>query len=203
MPNKLNLVSSSDDKTVRVWDVAGENEVLCFSDNSDYVRTIAVSEANPNILATGAYDGFAKVYDLQLGTLIASKKFKEPIEAVSFLPDGSSLAIAYSNTLAIWNMVAMNDSIYEAILHQKSISSLWVNPDGKSIITGSLDHQVKVVCLATFQVLHSWSFSAAVMSLAVNVSFSSANLFIYGLLDKVNDQTFRRPFKRLYRNPKS
>jgi len=52
-PNKTQVMSCSDDKTVRLWSLEDDRELNCFRGHEDYVRTGLVSVDNPNIVASG------------------------------------------------------------------------------------------------------------------------------------------------------
>ncbi len=54
LPNKLNLISSSDDCTVKIWDIASATEVCSFNESMDYVRTIDSCSSNQFIFAAGS-----------------------------------------------------------------------------------------------------------------------------------------------------
>lgn len=47
------ITSGSDDLTSRVWDVSTEQELLRFSDHTDYIRALAASTCNPDLFITG------------------------------------------------------------------------------------------------------------------------------------------------------
>lgn len=161
-------MSTSDDKTVRLWDVAGECEVTCYEQHGDYVRASAVCPTNQSLFLTGAYDGHLRLFDAQSSECLVTASHGEPIEAVVLLCDGSLAVSAGGNTLKFWDLLSGGVLVHSMICHQKTISCLATTSDSKFIITGSLDHQVKVIRLSDYQVIHSWSFSAAVMSLGIS-----------------------------------
>ena len=51
--NKTNILSSSDDTTVRCWDIPTESLTLKFTEHEDYVRAGLVSSDNNDIWVTG------------------------------------------------------------------------------------------------------------------------------------------------------
>lgn len=169
LPNKVNLISTSDDKTVRLWDVAAESEVACFQEHQDYVRALSINQGNPSLFLSGSYDVTVRLYDAQLEKCILSMDHGSPVEAVLLLGGGSMAASAGGNTLKLWDLVSGGTLLTSLTCHQKTISCLWASNDGRYLLTGSLDHQVKAICLSTYNILHSWSFATAVMSMAINV----------------------------------
>lgn len=169
LPNKVNLVSSSDDGTIRVWDVAAGCEVSCFSESQDYVKALAVCESSSSLILAGSYDGFIRLYDCQKKELILSLNHGSPVEAIILASDGRIAISAGANVVKIWDMIAGGQLLQTLIPHQKTISALWASIDGRYLLTGSLDHHVKVIDLTSFKVIHSWSFSSSVVSIALNV----------------------------------
>lgn len=169
LPNKVNLISSSDDGTVRLWDVAAGSEVLCFSDSQDYVRALSVCQSSSSLFLSGSYDGFVRLYDAQKKELILSLNHGTPVEAVVLASDGRIAISAGSNVVKIWDLIAGGQLLQTLIPHQKTISSIWSSCDGRFLLTGSLDHHVKVIDLSSYKVIHSWSFPSSVISVALNV----------------------------------
>lgn len=168
LPNKVNLISSSDDGTIRLWDIAEGSEIACFSDSQDYVRTLSVCDSSSSLFLSGSYDGFVRLYDAQKKELILSLNHGSPVEAVVLASDGRIAISAGGNVVKIWDLIAGGQLLQSLVPHQKTISSLWTSCDGRFLLTGSLDHHVKVIDLTSYKVIHSWSFSSAVISIALN-----------------------------------
>nr|XP_054755792.1 U3 small nucleolar RNA-associated protein 15 homolog [Lytechinus pictus] len=50
------VMSCSDDNTVRCWDIPSEEEVVRFSDHTDYIRSGVISPSSKDIWLTGEYE---------------------------------------------------------------------------------------------------------------------------------------------------
>ncbi|KAK2152842.1 hypothetical protein LSH36_316g03012 [Paralvinella palmiformis] len=52
LSDNVRVLSASDDKTVRIWDMASQSELVQFSDSTDYVRCGVTSKASKDIIVT-------------------------------------------------------------------------------------------------------------------------------------------------------
>jgi WD40 repeat protein len=91
-----NLVSSSDDHTLRVWDVES-GECLTVARHTHFVRTLAVM--HDGTLITGSHDGTVCAWDGTNSGVILSQPF--PISALAVLPTGE-LAVASNKTVSVF-----------------------------------------------------------------------------------------------------
>jgi U3 small nucleolar RNA-associated protein 15 len=62
--------------------------------------------------------------------------------------------------------------------HQKTITSLALDSSQSRLLSGSLDHSVKIYDLATYKVAHSLKYAAPVLSLAMSVGID-INIIVY------------------------
>ena len=56
------LLSASDDKVARLWDITSPNPIASFDDHTDYIRTGCFIPSS-NLIATGSYDSVVRLYD--------------------------------------------------------------------------------------------------------------------------------------------
>ena len=63
----VSILSGSDDKTLRRFDLPTEREVACFRGHSDYVRCAQESPVRPELWLSGSYDHIVKVWDTRTG----------------------------------------------------------------------------------------------------------------------------------------
>jgi U3 small nucleolar RNA-associated protein 15 len=90
-PDKLHVLSGSDDVTVRWWDVTSGAQLMRLDGHRDYVRAAAVSPASPDTWATGGYDHTVKLWDVRAGgAAVMDLDHGAPVEDLAFFPTGAA-----------------------------------------------------------------------------------------------------------------
>lgn len=90
------LLSSSIDKTVRLWHVSRE-ECLCTFKHKDFVTSIAFHPRDDRFFLAGSLDGVLRLWSIPDKNVAFWAKAPEMITSVGFAPDGRT-AIAGGNT---------------------------------------------------------------------------------------------------------
>jgi WD40 repeat protein/uncharacterized caspase-like protein len=137
------LASSSDDKTIRLWNLADGTLRQTLTGHQGKVTSIAFSP-NDNILASGSDDNTIKLWRID-GTLIKTLTQEDSaIAALSFSPDGQILASASSdNTVKLWQV--KDGSLLKTLTgHLDQVTSLNFSPDGNILVSGSRDRTIKL-----------------------------------------------------------
>lgn len=142
--DKLSVLSASDDSTVKLWDVATGEATLTMSGHTDHVRSLAPSPASPEIWASGSYDHTVKLWDCRTGESVAQVNHGQPVQATLILPGGGVLVTAGGNIMKVWDILAGGRLIQSVSNHSKPITCLAMDPEGGRVISGSLDHHLKV-----------------------------------------------------------
>ena len=95
-----------------------------------------------------------------------------PIECVLSLPTGSAVLSGGSESqLKIWDIIAGGKLRHKLYNHQKAVTCLSLNGDGTRLLSGSLDHHVKVYAMDDWSVVHSIKYNAPVLSVAISVCY--------------------------------
>ncbi|KAG9101838.1 hypothetical protein FS749_002732 [Ceratobasidium sp. UAMH 11750] len=166
------LVSCSDDTTVKLWDIPSEASIHTFASHTDYVRAGQVSPSNPALIVTGSYDATVRLFDTRTGTCTmtmgADLPRVGPVEDVLVFPSGSLAVAATGNVLRVWDLIAGGRCVRALSNHQKSITSLAFDGNASRLLTGGLDHMVKVYDVSTYRVVHTMRYPAPILSLAVS-----------------------------------
>ncbi|KAK0635943.1 WD40-repeat-containing domain protein [Bombardia bombarda] len=168
------LMSCSDDKTVRLWDLPSNNPSRMFTGHSDYVRCgTFMPGGNSNILVSGSYDETVRVWDARApGGSVLTFKHADPVEAVLPLPSGTTLLAAAGNAISVLDLVAAKP-LRLITNHQKTVTSLSLASNGRRVVSGSLDGHVKVFETADWNVVAGSKYPSPILSLSVISAGSS------------------------------
>lgn len=179
-PNKVNLLSISDDKTFKVWDIPTETEIKSVVAHEDYIRACAITK-NGKYFITGSYDHKIKIWSIEEDySLAMTIDNGAPIEDLLVTVNGSIIIAAGSNMIKFWDISAGGNLIHSMSPHQKTITSIVFSYDCSHLITAGLDRLSKIINLSTYRVVQSFKFDSPVMSVSCNnndsaLSFGLAN----------------------------
>ncbi|CAG9465283.1 unnamed protein product [Pedinophyceae sp. YPF-701] len=168
-PDRLKVLSASDDVTVRLWDITEGAQVCRLDGHGDYVRAAEVRPGDDSMWASGAYDHTVRLWDVRSRECTLNVDHGAPVEALAWLPGGAILASAGGNAVCLWDVLGGGRLLKRLANHQKTVSSLCLVPGagpdsntGPRLLSGSLDGHVKVFELDTFKVTHAMRFPAPV-----------------------------------------
>ncbi|CAK1357056.1 U3 small nucleolar RNA-associated protein 15 [Cercospora beticola] len=162
------LMSCSDDRTVRVWDLTEDAAKWTGIGHDDYVRTGGYLPGHGgNMLVSGSYDQTVRIWDTRQngGRSALTFKFGNKVEDILSL-NSASLAVAAGNEVSIVNLVA-GQAEHVIRSHQKDVMALSSAQNGTRILTGALDGHVKVHNTASWEVVAAFKYPSPILSLAV------------------------------------
>ncbi len=144
-PTNTEIMSCSDDTTVKLWDVPSQTALRTFTGHTDYVRAGHFIPSNPALLLSGSYDSTVRLWDARApdseGTPLVLRHGGAPVEDVlPFASGGAALSVG-GPILRVWDLAA-----------------------GRCVRALS-NHQKTVTCVA-----HTMRYPAPILSLAVSVS---------------------------------
>ncbi|CAO3616719.1 unnamed protein product [Cunninghamella blakesleeana] len=166
--DKTNIMSASDDKTVRIWDIPTETSINIFEGHEDYVRSGVVSDENPNLILTGSYDQTVKLWDTRLNECVMTMQHGAPVESILAYPGGGAVVSAGGPTIKIWDILSGGKCMHTLSNHQKTVTSLCFNGSASRLVTGSLDHHVKIYNVQDYRVVHSVKYPAPILSVGLS-----------------------------------
>ena len=151
----LSLLSASDDKTARLWNLSqGTESMVTLEGHDDYVRCAeewvgagGTSESD-STWVTGCYDHAVRLWDARIGTKQKAVTLKmdhgAPVSALCPLPGGALMLSAGSNYCRVWDVMSGGKMLCEWSSHQKDITTVCLDGTGTRILTSSLDGHVKI-----------------------------------------------------------
>ena len=99
------LASGSDDKTIKLWDIATGDCQHTMKDHSDIVWSVAFSLTDDNLLASGSSDSTIKLWNtITVDLQQTLKGHSRAVGSVAFSPDSDSKLLAsgsYDNTIKL------------------------------------------------------------------------------------------------------
>ena len=197
------IVSASDDKTIRVWDVASRKEsrkILGQIDsNSGKIYAIALSP-DDKYLAVGGYldqdlqyRHAIRIYDFQSGKLInVFKSHEDVVNDLSFSHDGRYLISGSADkTVKVWNMQDLPSEAITPIRtykehtrHIYAVRCFYFDGDYR-IVSAGYDNKATLYSLNENRVLQTYSHTDKLDSLAVSVSNGKGFIAATGFSKKI------------------
>lgn len=163
------LLSASDDKVARLWDITSSTPIASFDDHNDYIRSGCFIPSS-NLIATGCYDSIIRLYDSRAPPSngpISQHEQGAPVESMVAL-NPTTLVTAGGPTVKVWDLTA-GKTIKTLSNFQKTVTTLADGGD-KGLLAGCLDGHVKVFdySSAKWDVKFGWKFGGAVLSTGIS-----------------------------------
>ncbi len=147
-PDGTMLASGSDDRTVKLWDVATGTNIATLEGHSSWVHSVAFSP-DGTMLASGSDDETVKLWDVATRDNIATLEgYGGPVYSVAFSSDGTMLASGARGIVELWE-VATRRNVATLEGHSSWVHSVAFSPDGTMLASGSDDETVKLWDVAT------------------------------------------------------
>jgi WD40 repeat protein len=148
-PDGKRIVSGSNDRTIRVWNADGGNELLVIRGHDDSVVSVCFSPDGQRIASASA-DLTVRIWDATTGNVVAvCRGHRTDVKSVRFSPDGKWIISGSQDcTLRLWN--AFNGHELATFHgHREGVTSVAFSPDGKRVVSGSRDKTLRLWDVAT------------------------------------------------------
>ena len=143
-PDGQTIVSGSDDRTVRLWDLEGTPIGKPFKGHEKWVSSVAFSSDGKTIVS-GSGDRTVRLWDLEGNSI--GQPFQghgAGVSSVAFSPDGQTIVSgSYDRTVRLWDLEG-NPIGQPFQGHGAGVSSVAFSPDGQTIVSGSDDSTVRL-----------------------------------------------------------
>lgn len=152
-PDGKKIVTFSNDKTVKIWDVITGSILADLTGHTNYV-TVGKFSPDGKRVATASDDSTAKIWDAVTGKLLIDLKgHKGYISTVQFSPDGKKVVTASGDTtVKIWDAVT-GKLLLDLKEHFAQVNTVQFSPDGTKIVTASEDRIAMIWDAATGKLL--------------------------------------------------
>jgi WD40 repeat protein len=156
------LASSSSDASIILWDMATLQPIGHFNGHTKSVSSLAFNPSG-TILASGSYDNTILLWDLERRQSFGQRLIGHTgtVTSVAFRPDGEFLASgSCSRTIddkctegevILWDMKTLPPTGQILRGHTDFVTSVAFSPDGKTLISGSLDKTILLWDVDTLQ----------------------------------------------------
>ena len=138
------LISASEDGTVRLWNVTEEREIRRYRAGLDQVTSIALSPDEQQVVL-GVTDGTLRLWEIDSGLLRRIFRGHEDVVlSVDFSSDGEQIASGSDDhTVRLWD-VSSGTLVETFVGHEERVWSVAMHPDRDIIASGSWDGTVRL-----------------------------------------------------------
>lgn len=162
------LMSASDDRTVRLWDLPSQASTLAFRGHQDYVRSGAFMPGQASsLVVSGSYDQTVRLWDPRASaTAVMTFKHAAPIESVLPMPAGTTILTAADNQITVLDIVA-GRPLQILRNHQKTVTSLVLASKDTRLVSGGLDGHLKVFETTGWNVVAESKYPSPILAASV------------------------------------
>ena len=130
-PDGKQVVSGSNDRTVRLWDAATRVALQTLEGHTNCISSVAFSPDGKQVVS-GSGDKTVRLWDAATGAALQTLEGHTGlVNSVAFSPDGKQVVSgSYDTTVRLWD-AATGAALQRLEGHTDSVSSVAFSPDGK------------------------------------------------------------------------
>jgi len=150
------VASASDDKTVKLWDVATQDAPMVLL-HEDEVLTVGFSP-DGKWLVSGDMGGDLHVWDASNGTKAQSlyPRHRDAVSSAAFSADGKWLISgSWDQTIKVWDTATWNE-VYSLEGHRGPVNAIALSPDGCQMASAGWDQTVRLWDLPKRQLVSTY-----------------------------------------------
>ena len=138
------IVSGSDDKTIKLWNIHERKEVCTFTGHTSFIWSVAMS-ADCKLIASGSEDKTVKLWSIhERKEEFTFTGHKGVVRSVAISADGRFIVSGSTDyRIKLWNILEKtNEHTFEG--HQGGVASVAVTPDCRYIVSGAGDNTIRI-----------------------------------------------------------
>jgi WD40 repeat protein len=137
------LASSSEDLTVRVWDIERGEVVAILEGHKIHINRVLFSQ-DGRFLATASTDKTVRLWDADTYRLLGELPHGSAVYGLAFSPDGTHLATACADkTIRLWDLERRQE-VAQLLGHREYVHAVSYSRDGTRIASASGDATVRI-----------------------------------------------------------
>lgn len=137
------LATSSEDLTVRIWDVANESLVTTLRGHKSHIHRVVYS-LDGSLLATASSDKTVRLWDCSNYELLGELPHGSIVYGLAFSPDGTRLATGCADrTIRLWDLTRQQE-VANLRGHKQYVHAVSFSADGSRLASASGDGTVRI-----------------------------------------------------------
>ncbi|HUR66522.1 MAG TPA: caspase family protein [Chitinophagaceae bacterium] len=132
------ILTTSMDKTVKIWDRASGKELFTLTGHTDNVLAVDISK-DGKYISTCSSDNTARIYETNSARQVRLFKHTDDVTASRISSDNKQLLTSSSDkSVCLWN-IADGKKIFSFDQHKGGVKSAFFSPDEKNILSYDYD----------------------------------------------------------------
>ena len=142
--DESNIISVSNDSTIKIWDSYSGNIERVLSNHSDVIHSVCLNR-DKSLFATSSNDKTSIVWDANTYEVKSIIPHPSCVGFASFSPDGKKIATTAADSIVrIWDLTNLEKPYTEFVGHSNAVRVVCFSPDNRHVVTGADDYTLKV-----------------------------------------------------------
>ena len=138
-----NVVSSSADKSVALWDAVTGSRVR-KSHHASFVNSVSYVKQGSPLYVSGSDDSAIKLWDARSKGCVQTYNSEYSVLSVSFNNDNNQIISGgIDNVIKLWD-IRKGNLFLELEGHTDSVTGIKVSPDGNYLLSNSMDNTLRI-----------------------------------------------------------